>query len=222
MITCVVPALIRGDDDRALLRVTVQSALDAGFGDVVVVDDGSPVEVTVPRSRVRVVRRDANGGPAAALNTGIENARHDWIARLDVGDAYLPSKLNQLRATIAAGARASFSAWTADDGVVRGPADDWCAALAYDNQFAASSTMSRVDVWREVGGYDEALRYADDWDFAVKVERVCGWTYYPEVTTIAVAWPGGLTDVGKTDARQRTDRARVARASRNLSREVAR
>lgn len=59
-----------------------------------VVDDGSPTPVEVSADpRVRVVRRDLNGGPAAARNTGLEESQGDYVAFLDDDDVYTPDRL---------------------------------------------------------------------------------------------------------------------------------
>ena len=55
--------------------------------EVVVVDDASPEPLQVlADKRVRVVRRPINGGPAAARNTGLGEARGEWIAFADDDD----------------------------------------------------------------------------------------------------------------------------------------
>lgn len=63
--------------------------------EVIVVDDGSTDGTQdVARSfggRVRVVSRP-NGGPGAARNTGLAEARGDWIAFLDGDDAWTEDK----------------------------------------------------------------------------------------------------------------------------------
>ena len=61
----------------------------------IVVDDGSPEAVEIPRDpRIRLVRRPDNGGPAAARNTGMDNARGRYITFLDDDDVYTPERLS--------------------------------------------------------------------------------------------------------------------------------
>jgi glycosyltransferase involved in cell wall biosynthesis len=88
-------------DRKELVVEAVDSVLAQTMEDfeVVVVDDGSTdgtPEVLAKRyagePRVRVVRR-ANGGPAAARNTGLDAARADAIAFLDSDNVYLPDHL---------------------------------------------------------------------------------------------------------------------------------
>jgi glycosyltransferase involved in cell wall biosynthesis len=58
-----------------------------------VVDDGSGTDFAPDDPRVRVIRRERSGGPAAARNTGIEAARGEVVAFLDDDDRYTPDRL---------------------------------------------------------------------------------------------------------------------------------
>ncbi|MCA1727200.1 MAG: glycosyltransferase family 2 protein [Actinobacteria bacterium] len=78
------------------LEEAVGSALAQTVEDleVVVVDDASPEPVGLPdEARVRVVRRDNNGGPAAARNTGIDQSNGTYLVFCDDDDLMTPDRL---------------------------------------------------------------------------------------------------------------------------------
>ena len=82
-----------------LVARAIASALAQTIGDleVLVVDDGSrpPYEADSNDNRVRVIRRDRAGGPSAARNTGLAEARGEWITFLDDDDELAPDMLGQ-------------------------------------------------------------------------------------------------------------------------------
>jgi glycosyltransferase involved in cell wall biosynthesis len=76
---------------EALASVLAQTVTDL---ECVVVDDASEAAPALPDDpRLRLVRRDRNGGPAAARNTGIANARARYLAFLDDDDVWVPERL---------------------------------------------------------------------------------------------------------------------------------
>lgn len=81
---------------------TIQSVLNQSFQDfeLIVVDDGSKdnsyeVANTVKSERINLIHQE-NQGVAVARNTGIENAKGEYIAFLDADDYWYPNYLQVL------------------------------------------------------------------------------------------------------------------------------
>src|SRR5665811_782462 len=80
---------------------SIESALDQTFRDieVLIVDEGSTdetynaVKPFFQHPQVRYLRHEKNKGHQAARNTGIKNARGDYIAFLDSDDTWIPKKI---------------------------------------------------------------------------------------------------------------------------------
>lgn len=92
LFSVVVPTYDRPD----LLPVAVASVLGQTVTDleVVIVDDAGTMPVEpIDDPRVRIVRRDVNGGPAASLNTGAAAARGRYLAFLADDDVWVPRRL---------------------------------------------------------------------------------------------------------------------------------
>lgn len=78
------------------LTEAIDSVLTQTIADFecIVVDDASPEPISVPNdSRIRLIRRVKNGGPAAARNTGLEQACGKFVAFLDDDDVFTPNRL---------------------------------------------------------------------------------------------------------------------------------
>lgn len=185
---------------------SVESALAVPGVDMVrVVDDGSPVRVELELERTEVLRRPTNGGPSAALNAGIRTLPADAIVcRLDVGDVYIPApKARQIELVRSGAARAAFS-WHYDPvrDFIRKPDVGWRKALFCDNQFGSTTGVWTREVWAEIGGFDDTMRWTDDWRFAMWLEWLVGWTEFEEVTGEHGMFPGGHSDVAADPARK--------------------
>lgn len=101
--------------ERAIRSVLAQTLVDL---EVIVVDDVSTdnsaaiVEALAREdARIRLVRMDVNGGPAAARNRGIAEARGRWIAVVDSDDLLAPDRFE----TLLAAAEAAGAEMVADD-----------------------------------------------------------------------------------------------------------
>jgi glycosyltransferase involved in cell wall biosynthesis len=151
--------------------------------ELIVVDDGSTDDTparlaAVADPRLRLHRQPCTG-LTRALNRALDLARAPLVARLDADDLALPERLAHQRAFLAAHPEVGLLGTAAreDDAagaparVVRPPADDAALrrALIRANPFVHSSVMARRELLARVGGYDETLDVAQDYDLWMRL-----------------------------------------------------
>lgn len=159
------------------LRGALTSVIAQASGDIeiVVVDDGSPDDVTAVvrefegglRADVVCLRQDNMGLPAAR-NAGVRRASGDLILPLDADDRLAPGAIQVLvsalvdgSSDVAYGDRIEFGART---GLIRSMEFD-LDRLCWNNFVPVSSMFTRR-AWATVNGYDESMRDGyEDWDF---------------------------------------------------------
>jgi glycosyltransferase involved in cell wall biosynthesis len=164
----------------------VHSALGQTVADieVIVVDDGSSDRSAdlvgrIKDSRLRLVRQ-SNQGPSAARNTGIREAKGDWIAFLDCDDWWTPTKLeSQLAITdrdpevalVYCGATTLL-----EDGSILSEAVPRLRGTALEGLLlgnyitgSSSSVLIRRDVLSAVGGFRTDIHYGEDWDLWLRI-----------------------------------------------------
>lgn len=95
MISVVIPLY----NKAASIRQSLMSVLSQSYQDfeVVIVDDGSTdgsvgVVEAINDPHIRLIKQE-NGGPSKARNTGVKNAKGEWILFLDADDEMLPEAL---------------------------------------------------------------------------------------------------------------------------------
>lgn len=149
--------------------------------EIIVVDDGSTDETPeVARrygDRIRYHRRE-NGGVSRARNTGVQEARGEFIAFLDADDRWLPDKLARQTAVFAANPDAGLAhtgsrVFNQEDGATLcefepEPALD-VHALIRCCSITASSVMIPRAVFDKVGPFDDALVGTEDWDMWLRI-----------------------------------------------------
>lgn len=76
MTALIIPVFIRTDWDLNCLKRLLDSVADQSlpFGQVILVDDASPLEYTLEHDNIERIRMPSNGGPAKARNAGIAKA----------------------------------------------------------------------------------------------------------------------------------------------------
>jgi glycosyltransferase involved in cell wall biosynthesis len=148
--------------------------------EVVVADNGSR-EPAVRRvveswratdSRVRLVDAAARPGPAAARNLGAEAASGDLLLFCDADDLVQPGWVDELAGALgAADAAAGFLDFTTlASGPHLPPRDPTPHQFRYLPAGLGANLGVRAEVFRAVGGFDEALRTGEDIDLCWRVQ----------------------------------------------------
>lgn len=194
----VVTVIIPTYDRVRFLARAIDSALEQTFTslEVLVVDDGPTDAIAElvnahPDPRVRLVRHDRNRGVAAARNTGIANARGEFVAFLDDDDLWLPTKLErQVEVAERENAPVVHTLVFVADGdgnpyahaseagfrMFRQVAE---AGYPYDlllrrSSFFINTFLVRRECAERIGGFDEELAAVDDLDFVHRLRREYG------------------------------------------------
>jgi glycosyltransferase involved in cell wall biosynthesis len=190
--------------------------------EVIVVDDGSTdntqavVEAaSAADPRIRYLRQ-ANQGPAAARNTGIDAAVGDYLALLDADDTWEPEKLagqvaildqfpeigavftDSIDINTVDGTQFTFSEHYARtlDGVPREPLDgiadgyrlvgDFRTTIFGGNFIHTSSMMMRKTVFEQAGRFNPDCFGTEDIDLWLRLIRITTFGYWRQVCTTRV------------------------------------
>jgi glycosyltransferase involved in cell wall biosynthesis len=182
IVSVVIPTYNRADLVlRAVASVRRQSL---GNWELLVVDDGSTDDTKVrieelADPRIEYVRRDINGGVAAAQNTGLDRAAGRFVIFLHSDDELMPESLRRLSDTLD---RASPAVGGVEAGLeVVGPrqttrrrpyleSGNDRTLLAFQSGVHISTLLLRREVAADVR-FDESLRTVEDRDFCIRLLR---------------------------------------------------
>lgn len=171
LVTVVVPVY----NGEQFVRAAIESVLaqDHPTFEVIVVDDGSEdasAEIAGSFAEVHLIRQ-ANAGPAAARNAGIERAKGEFVAFHDADDVLPPNKLSLQVAYLLAHTEVDCALgrqewidpppWLTEDSV-----------YGELGGIPLPSAMVRADVLRELGGFDESYRTGEDVDLLVRLREL--------------------------------------------------
>jgi glycosyltransferase involved in cell wall biosynthesis len=164
---------------------TLESVRDQTFGDFecIVVDDGSKdggelkaVVESLADARFRYVRRE-NGGGSAARNTGVEEAKGEFVAFLDSDDRWLREKLER-DVEVCGTNRVIFSRVLVERrGRIVGqrprtaprPGEPIPDYLACRDGFTQTSTIVLPTLLARKVQFNEEIAFSQDMDFAIRL-----------------------------------------------------
>ncbi|MDP8966064.1 MAG: glycosyltransferase [Cyanobacteriota bacterium] len=168
------------------IQETIESVLNQTFRDfeLLIINDGSQdatLEVIdrIQDPRVKVFSY-SNSGVSTSRNRGISLASGEYISFIDADDLWTPDKLeaqfNALQANPEAGVAYSWTDYIDESGQVvrQGPhfncnGDAYAKLLLSDFVGSGSNPLIRKQAFIEVGGFDESLSLAADWDMWLRL-----------------------------------------------------
>jgi len=212
-------------------RVMLFEAIDSVLAqstrsfELIVIDDGSndgtAEHLKSLGDNMRTARLE-HRGPAAARNRGAELARAPLIAFLDSDDLWAPTKLERqldfMRANPACAILQTNEIWIRDGRRVnpgirhRKRAGDIFVDSLRTCLISMSATMMRADLFRSLGGFDEVMTAAEDYDLWLRIliDHEAGLLDEPLVTR-----RGGHPD--QTSATTAIDRFRILSLTKLLA-----
>lgn len=184
LVSIVLPCFVTTDAQARLLDDTLATVDEQTCRDleVIVVDDGSPVDVgrLVARHPRTFTVRQPNAGPAVARNTGIDVARGLTFVFLDADDHLLPTAAEAGLAALGAHPEVGFTVGPREEMTFEGMPVPWTVAppppqrhlylplLGFDwYVIPPSSAMFRRAVVEALGGFRDPWG-ADDLDFYLR------------------------------------------------------
>lgn len=192
LVSVIIPAYNQGQ----YLGRTIQSVLDQTYPsfEIMVIDDGSTDNTAIVTRgfsdpRIRYIYQE-NRGLSGARNTGIQNARGEFLTYLDSDDLFMPDKLVLLVGALQDAPQAGFAAGQSipidenDQPIGRlfdTPLPDEPQKLLLWNPLHVGSVLVTAEWQQRAGLFDETLRSYEDWDMWLRLARLgCPMVYVPQ------------------------------------------
>ncbi|MCD0471088.1 glycosyltransferase family A protein [Flavobacterium sp. JAS] len=183
---CQVSVIIPCYNDHKYIQEAVNSINNQTHKNVeiIIIDDGSDstthnVLKTLEQENLTIIYQE-NSGPSSARNTGIKQAKGDYILTLDADDffdsVFISKALDYLTLNNKVGLVSCWIKTFNDEGIMEmfKPGGGDLETLILGNG-ASGNYLFRKKCWLDVGGYDENMRKGyEDWEFNISVVKA-GW-----------------------------------------------
>ena len=138
--------------------------------------------------RIRVIRRESNGGIVAASNDALAMAKGEFVALLDHDDELHRDALAEVEKAIANAPEADY-VYTDEDKIDEGGRrsapffkPDWSPERMRTQMYSCHLSVLRRSLVEEVGGFDPEYEGSQDWDLVLKAtERARRVLHVPKV-----------------------------------------
>lgn len=193
--TVIIPAY---NSERTIIRAleSVRNQTESKhILEILVINDGSTdsTEQLVneynnkhPECQIRLITKE-NGGVSKARNTGLKEAKGNWIALLDSDDEWYSEKLHKQFEIIKSHPEVDFlGANHLDhdikilgrriDQLYKPSVKELCIKMFPQT----STTIFRKKIFDEIGGYDENRQYCEDGQFFFRICERYNYYYMPE------------------------------------------
>lgn len=168
------------------LREAIESILNQTFTDFefIIVNDGSTdgsLEIiqSYDDKRIKIINNEKNIGLTKSLNKALKVARGEYIARQDADDVSLPNRFEKQIKYLEKHPEVALlgtSVYLIDEkGKIIGKrmalAKPTFKELCKGNRFSHGSVMFEKAVITELGGYNELLRYVQDYELWLRIAK---------------------------------------------------
>jgi len=189
-----------------IIRQSIEHIFQQDYGSIelIIINDGSSdntseVLATFQEdNKVILIENDQNLGLQKSLNKGISKASGKYIARIDDHDRWIQKdKLSQQVIFLEANPKVGVlgTAYKIKDQIFQNRLTDQSIRqqILFRCPICHVTTMIRKSVIDEVGGYDEALTYSEDWEMWLKIGNHAQLANLEAVTTEVVTGNNSLT-----------------------------
>src|ERR1035437_4745725 len=231
--------------DHRFFREAIDSVLDQYYEnfELLIADDCSPdaevraivEEYATKDSRVRLVRREANGGISAATNSAIGAATGDWLVFMDHDDTLVPHALLHVILSIQEHPQATLI-YSDEDKINEANEpftpyfkSDFDPLLLLGQNYVSHLTTVRRDLVAAVGGLRTEFDGSQDWDLVLRITERVGrntifhiphvlyhWRSHAGSTSLATAAKPWALDAGRRAVADALDRRGVKGEVRRL------